>query len=69
MIGTVRWFNLQKGYGFIHADDESFNIFVDMSAVERAGMSDLKEVRAMSRCLLKFLKRSLRIEIYAASSI
>jgi cold shock protein len=43
MIGTVRWFNLQKGYGFIHADDDSFNIFVDMSAVERAGMSDLKE--------------------------
>jgi cold shock protein len=43
MIGTVRLFNLQKGYGFIHADDGSFNIFVDKSAVERAGMSDLKE--------------------------
>ena len=43
MIGTVRWFNLQKEYGFIHADDDSFNIFVDMSAVERVGMSDLKE--------------------------
>src|ERR1700691_1967770 len=42
-IGTVRWFNLQKGYGFIHADDGSFNIFVDMSAVERAGISDIKE--------------------------
>ena len=43
MIGTVKLFNLQKEYGFIHADDDSFNIFVDMSAVERAGMSDLKE--------------------------
>jgi len=43
MIGTVRLFNLRKGYGFIHADDGSFNIFVDISAVERAGMSDLKE--------------------------
>jgi CspA family cold shock protein len=43
MIGTVRLFNLQKGYGFIHADDGSFNIFVDMSAVERAGISDIKE--------------------------
>jgi cold shock protein len=42
-IGTVRWFSLQKGYGFIHADDGSFNIFVDMFAVERAGMSDIKE--------------------------
>jgi cold shock protein len=43
MIGTVKWFNLQKGYGFIHPDDGSPNIFVDMSAVESAGMSDLKE--------------------------
>src|SRR5271163_1189871 len=43
MIGTVRLFNLQKGYGFIHTDDGSFNIFVDISAVERAGMRDLKE--------------------------
>ena len=41
-IGTVRWFNLQKGYGYIHPDNGSPNVFVDMSAVERAGMSDLK---------------------------
>jgi CspA family cold shock protein len=45
MIGSVKWFNLQKGYGFIHPDDGSPNIFVDMSAVETAGMSDLKEGR------------------------
>jgi cold shock protein len=45
MIGTVRWFNLQKGYGFIRPDDGSPNIFVHMSAVESAGMSDLKEGR------------------------
>ena len=43
MIGTVKLFNLQKGYRFIHADDGSFNIVVDISAVERAGLSDLKE--------------------------
>jgi cold shock protein len=42
-IGTVRWFNLQKGYGFIHPDDGSPNIFVHLSAVDSAGMSDLKE--------------------------
>ena len=42
-IGTVKWFNLQKGYGFIHPDDGGRNIFVHIAAVESAGMSDLKE--------------------------
>jgi cold shock protein len=41
-IGTVRWFNLEKGRGYIHPDDGSPNIFVDRSAVEGAGISDLK---------------------------
>ncbi len=43
MIGTVRWFNLQKGRGYIHPDDGTPNIFVDRAAVEGAGMSELKE--------------------------
>jgi cold shock protein len=42
-IGTVKWFNLQKGYGFIHSDDGGPNIFVHIAAVGSAGMSDLKE--------------------------
>jgi cold shock protein len=42
-IGTVKWFNLRKGYGIIHPDDGGRNIFVHMSAVEIAGMNDLKE--------------------------
>ena len=42
-IGTVKWFNLQKGYRFIHPDDGGRNIFVHIAAVESAGMSDLKE--------------------------
>ena len=44
----MRWFSLQKGYGFIHVDDGGFNIFVDMSAVERADISDLKEGQRVS---------------------
>ena len=41
--GTVKWFNGTKGYGFIQPDDGSKDVFVHVSAVERAGMSDLRE--------------------------
>ncbi len=41
--GTVKWFNGQKGYGFIQPDDGSKDVFVHISAVERAGMSSLNE--------------------------
>jgi CspA family cold shock protein len=41
--GTVKWFNAQKGYGFIQPDDGSKDVFVHISAVERAGMSGLNE--------------------------
>jgi cold shock protein len=41
--GTVRWFSLLKGYGFIHPDDGGPNILVDIFAVECAGMNRLNE--------------------------
>ena len=41
--GTVKWFNAQKGYGFIQPDDGSKDVFVHISAVERAGLSNLNE--------------------------
>ena len=41
--GTVKWFNNQKGFGFIQPADGSKDVFVHISAVERAGMSTLNE--------------------------
>lgn len=41
--GTVKFFNTTKGFGFIQPDDGSKDAFVHISAVERAGMSSLKE--------------------------
>ena len=41
--GTVKWFNMQKGYGFIQPDDGSKDVFVHISAVERAGLRSLQE--------------------------
>jgi CspA family cold shock protein len=42
-IGTVKWYNAQKGFGFIQPDDGGKDAFVHVSAIERAGMSDLRE--------------------------
>jgi CspA family cold shock protein len=41
--GTVKWFNAQKGYGFIQPEDGGADVFVHISAVERAGMDGLNE--------------------------
>jgi cold shock protein len=47
-IGTVKWFNAQKGFGFIQPDNGTADVFVHISAVERAGMSGLAEGQKLS---------------------
>lgn len=42
-VGTVKWFNNQKGFGFIAPDDGGKDVFVHISAVERSGMNELRE--------------------------
>ncbi len=46
--GTVKWFNATKGFGFIQPDDGSADVFVHVSAVERAGMRSVVEGQKLS---------------------
>jgi len=46
--GTVKWFNGQKGFGFIQPDNGGTDVFVHISAVERAGLRDLREGKKVS---------------------
>lgn len=47
-LGTVKWFNDQKGFGFIQPNNGGADVFVHISAVERAGMRTLKEGQTIS---------------------
>jgi CspA family cold shock protein len=47
-VGTVKFFNTQKGYGFIQPEDGSKDVFVHITAVERAGMRSLVEGQRVS---------------------
>ena len=47
-IGTVKWFNATKGFGFIAPDDGGKDVFVHISAVERAGLQGLQEGQKIS---------------------
>jgi cold shock protein len=62
--GTVKWFNAQKGFGFIQPDGGGQDVFVHISAVERAGMSDLQEGKSSastSRTTARVAARSPRL--------
>lgn len=47
-IGTVKWFNSTKGFGFIQPEDGTADVFVHISAVERAGIGNLNEGQKLS---------------------
>jgi len=47
-VGTVKWFNATKGYGFIESEEQASDVFVHITAVQAAGMNDLKEGQKVS---------------------
>ena len=47
-IGTVKWFNTQKGYGFLQPENGDKDVFVHISAVERSGLGSLHEGQKLS---------------------
>lgn len=47
-VGTVKWFNATKGYGFIQPEDGGADVFVHISAVQRAGLGGLNEGQRVS---------------------
>ncbi|HEX7946997.1 MAG TPA: cold-shock protein [Phenylobacterium sp.] len=47
-VGTVKWFNATKGFGFIQPDEGGADVFVHISAVERAGLGSLNEGQKVS---------------------
>ena len=47
-IGSVKWFNASKGYGFITSEDGSKDVFVHISAVERAGLNGVNDGQKVS---------------------
>ena len=46
--GKVKWFNAERGYGFIESDEGQGDVFVHISAVERAGLHELREGQKVS---------------------
>ena len=64
--GTVKWFNAQKGFGFIQPDNGDSDVFVHISAVERAGMRGLNEGQKISYDIVSEKGRNSAANLKAA---
>jgi CspA family cold shock protein len=66
--GTVKWFNGQKGYGFIQPEDGSRDVFIHISAVERASLSGLNEGQVVEYELVTNRGKSQGLALRAAGA-
>ncbi len=64
--GTVKWFNTTKGFGFIQPEDGGADVFVHISAVERAGLRSLNEGQRVSFDIVKERGKSAAGNLQAA---
>jgi cold shock protein len=64
--GTVKWFNAQKGFGFIQPDNGGSDVFVHISAVERAGLRGLNEGQRVSYEIVSERGRNAAANLQAA---
>lgn len=64
--GTVKWFNTQKGFGFIVPDDGGKDVFVHISAVERSGMKTLNEGQKVAYELKEEKGKTAAVNLKAA---
>ena len=63
--GTVKWFNTTKGYGFIQPEDGGADVFVHISAVEKAGLRSLNEGQRVSFELQKERGKTAAVNLKA----
>ena len=61
-VGTVKWFNTQKGFGFIQPESGAKDVFVHISAVERSGVGNLNEGQKVSFDVMRDQKGKLSAE-------
>jgi CspA family cold shock protein len=61
--GTVKWFNINKGYGFIEPSDKSEDVFLHITALEKAGIGNIKEGQKISYQIASDKGRSSAVDI------